>query len=153
MSADERDAMQAALAMLGRRALSAARVRERLAREFGAEEAERVVTRLLGLGVLDDRRYAEAFTRDRALRAGHGRARIRADLLARGVSAADVDAAIAAVVDPAAERERAAGALERFRRVRATRARRADERKLREAAFRHLLGRGFSVDLVRELLA
>jgi regulatory protein len=142
--------MDAALAMLGRRSHPAARVRERIEARFGAETADRTVARLLELRVLDDRAFAEAFTRDRFERAGYGRERIRAELLARGVAKADVEAAVGSIVDPERERETAGRALERFCGRRGGPC--GGERKLRDAAFRHLMGRGFPLELVYELL-
>jgi regulatory protein len=139
--------MEAALAMLGRRAYPAAGVRERLARTFEAEEVERVVARLTELAVLDDRAYAERFARDRFERAGYGRERIRADLLARGIAREHVETALRSVVDDAGERERAVRALGKFR----SRAR-GEAHEARETAFRHLVSRGYPVDLVRDLI-
>ena len=103
-------------------------------------------------GLLWRAAYAEAFVRDRFLRAGYGRERIRADLKRRGLGATDIDRALSAVVDDQAERERAEGALARFMRLRARRKPR-DDARLRDAAFRHLVGRGFPGDLVRDLLS
>jgi len=142
--------MDVALAMLGRRAHPSAAVRRRISEKFGAEEAERVVARLGVLGVLNDAAYAASFVRDRFMRAGYGRERIRADLVRRGVSRKDADTALAELVDTAAERERAARALARFTRLRGTR---KEGNRLREAAFRHLVGRGFPIDLIRDLLS
>jgi SOS response regulatory protein OraA/RecX len=139
--------------MLGRRAYPSAHVRERIAASFGAEQAESVVARLFELRVLDDRAYAERFARDRFERAGYGSERIRTDLLTRGLAPADVDSALAAVIDDARERERAEAALQRFCRVSGSAP--SDphrDPKLRDAAFRHLVGRGFPIDLVHELL-
>ena len=136
--------------MLGRRSHPASAVRSRIAARFGEEQAERVVARLRELGVLDDAAYAGAFVHDRFVRAGYGRERIRADLLRRGVASCDIDAALAAIVDDAAERERAERALARFTRLRSGR---KDGLRLRDAAFRHLIARGFPGDLVRDLLS
>jgi regulatory protein len=147
--------MQAALAMLARRSQPVARIRERLVERFGSEAAEHAVTRLLELRMLDDAAFAEQFVRDRFERAGYGRERIRADLRARNLAAREIQTAIASVIDEPSERAHAARALERFRRKRG-RARRAsgpeEIRRTREAAFRHLVNRGFPVELVRELL-
>ncbi len=130
-------------------------MRERIAGRFGDEEAARVVRRLGELRLLDDRDWAERFARDRFERGGYGRERIRAELVRRGLDAADIEAALAAVVSDEGERARAAAVLARFRGLRAARAgRRADDggARAREAAFRHLIGRGFPLDLVRDLL-
>ena len=135
--------------MLARRALPAARLRERLRRAFDADEVERAVERLIELQVLDDGAFAESFVRDRFERAGYGRERIRADLAARGIAREAAEAAIARLIDDDRERETAIRALERFR---CARERRGDPQRTREAAFRHLIGRGFGFDLVRDLL-
>jgi SOS response regulatory protein OraA/RecX len=93
--------------------------------------------------------------RDRFERAGYGRERIRADLRARGIAAQEIRTAIASVIDDAKERACAARALERFcaRRGPARHGGTEDAtRRVRDAAFRHLVGRGFPVGLVTELL-
>jgi regulatory protein len=136
--------------MLGRRGHPSAAVRRRIAAGFGLDEAERVVERLQSLGVLDDAAYAVAFVRDRFERAGYGRERIRADLSSRGIGAEHTEAALAAIVDDVRERTCAEQALVRFTRLRS---RRKTATRLREAAFRHLIGRGFPADLVRDLLS
>ena len=139
--------------MLGRRSQPAAGLREKLRRKFpevGRDEIEEIIARFAELGLVDDLAYAETFARDRFLRAGYGRRRIAQDLARKGVATADVAAAIERVVDDATEREMAGRALERFR---ARRAQVSDPGKVREAAFRHLISRGFDVSLVRDLLA
>jgi hypothetical protein len=55
-------------------------------------------------------------------------------LLARGVTVADAQAAVAAIVDPARERARAVRTLQRFQQTRTARAASALERALRDAA-------------------
>jgi regulatory protein len=151
---------EAALAMLGRRTLSGAGLREKLLLKFpeqrrdstrddAGSEIEQVIARFADLGLLDDVAYAESFVRDRFLRAGYGRRRIAQDLQRKGVAAADIEVAIERVVDEPTERKMAERALERFR---ARRGHVDDARKVRDAAFRHLIGRGFSVSLVRDLL-
>jgi regulatory protein len=146
--------MQAALAMLARRSQPVARIRERLVERFGSDAAERTVTRLLELRMLDDAAFAEQFVRDRFERAGYGRERIRSDLRARNLTAREIQTAIGSVIDEAGERAHAARALERFRRKRggARRGGPIENRRTREAAFRHLVNRGFPVELVHELL-
>lgn len=134
------------MALLARRPYSAARVRDKLAADFTATEADAAVARLLELRMLDDRAYAETVARDRLERGGYGRHRIRRDLLAAGIGVPDADAAIAEVVDEGRERERAASILERFRRRASGDVRRPD------AEFRHLVSRGFPAEMVRDLL-
>jgi regulatory protein len=139
--------------MLGRRSQSARGLREKLLRKFSEKsggEIEDVIARFCELGLLDDMAYAETFARDRFLRAGYGRRRIEQDLERKGVASADIRAVLDRVVDESTERQMAECALERFR---ARRAHVKDPQKTREASFRHLIGRGFSVALVRDLLA
>lgn len=143
----------AALAMLARRSQPAAGLREKLLRKFPEDaegEIEDVIARFSDLGLLNDEAYAESFARDKFLRAGYGRRRIERDLERKGVSSSEIRSVLDKVVDETTERQQAARALERFR---ARRAHVGDPQKLREASFRHLIGRGFSVDLVRDLLA
>jgi regulatory protein len=135
--------------MLGRRAMAAAALRERLRRSFDDEHVEQAVKRLVELRVLDDAVYAESFVRDRFERRGYGRERIRAELAARGCERDAAAQAIARVIDERREREVAARALGRFRRLNS---RRKTPQQERAAAFRHLIGRGFALDLVRDLL-
>ena len=143
-----------AMRMLGRRAYSSAKLQQKLredaaAKEFPAEVVEDIVgaiiARLVELRLIDDRRYAESFVRDRFERAGYGSHRIRRDLEAAGITPAEAAAAIAAHIDEAAERRCAAAVLERFRR-------RGGEERRTDREFRHLIGRGFPASIVRDLI-
>ena len=101
--------------------------------------AAATVVRCCDLGWVDD----EGLARDRAaqLRArGAGSAKITADLEARGLPAALVDAAVEAARDGASEREWARRALER--------AGVAEPRR----AWRLLAGRGFPEEVIADLL-
>jgi regulatory protein len=73
--------------MLGRRELSAAQVRERLARRGWTEAAiEPAIARLSSSGALDDARVARACARTRAGVKGQGRGRVLREIQALGVA-------------------------------------------------------------------
>jgi len=87
-------AYQRALGLLVRREHSATELKRKL-RGKGVEvdELDAAVETLQRQGFQDDRRYAEALVRSRAV-AGQGPVRIRAELRVNGVPGADIDAAI-----------------------------------------------------------
>jgi regulatory protein len=107
---------RSALSYLERYAASAGhlrRVLERRIRRTGADPADgtpmidAVIARLQGLGLVDDRRYAEAKAAALARRGGSARA-IRARLGEAGVERPLIEAALAARDDDPAHAERAA---------------------------------------------
>lgn len=132
MSIDREEAMKVALTFLNRRERTASEVTERLLSEGSAPDlAADVVDELIGLGAIDDLRYARLFAEDKRHLSGWGPERIRLELVGRGVGAAEIEPALAAesreeAVDRAAEllaargpvegprdRERAVGFLQR----------------------------------------
>src|SRR6185369_13001764 len=95
----------AALAALGRRALTRKELVVRLRRKgFAADEIDRVVSTLVGKGLVDDARTAEAHVRSRGVR-GVGKRRVAAELQARGVPEEERDRVLGDM-DPESERER-----------------------------------------------
>jgi regulatory protein len=138
----------AALAALGRRALTRKELVVRLRRKgFAADEIDRVVSTLVGKGLVDDARTAEAHVRSRGVR-GVGKRRVAAELAARGVPEADRSNALAGI-DGEEERVRLRAALVRRDAVLPARLTgRERSRKL----FDHLVRRGFSPDAVLEEL-
>jgi len=145
--------------MLARRSYARRALFDRLRERFSEDEAEAAVERLAGLGLLDDRDYAERFVRDRFDRAGYGPHRIRRDLLRKGVDSTVADIAIQSAVSADDERHKAIDVLARFRRRRPRAPEDPDACEDREAgrseaqaAYRHLIGKGFSASLVRDLL-
>ena len=76
-----------ALKLLGRRDLSVADLRARLAdREHPADEIEDAITRLLEVGALNDARLARAYVRTASQVKGRGRLRIARELQQMGIS-------------------------------------------------------------------
>jgi len=142
------DARSAGLALLARRAHTSEELRRRLSRKgYPPEEIAAALEELTSRGWLDDARTASAMAAAQAEK-GRGKARILAELFARGVSARDRDAALAGL-DPGAEREALRRALERrARTLPAGLTRQARSKKL----FDHLVRRGFAPAAVLEAL-
>ncbi|MGQ0733018.1 MAG: regulatory protein RecX [Acidobacteriota bacterium] len=89
------DAYSTALTLMGRRELSTAQLRDRLARRrFPPQVIADVVRRLTEAGVLDDRRVALAAARREILVKRRGRRRVIQQLLHQGLSAQDAAAAM-----------------------------------------------------------
>ena len=66
-----------------------------LEKGYGADEADDAVEAMKGFGYIDDRAYAEKYVSDGVKLRGHGEARIRSELLRRGVSRSIVDETLA----------------------------------------------------------
>jgi SOS response regulatory protein OraA/RecX len=96
------DAFTTALTWLARRELSTRQVRERLAsRGVAAEDAERVIQRLIEARVLDDRRVAVAAARLEIIVRGRGRRRAMQRVqqlgIAEGIAKSAVDEVLGTV--------------------------------------------------------
>ena len=145
-------AYQRALGLLVRREHSATELKRKLRdRGVEADELDAALETLQRQGFQDDRRYAEALVRSRAL-AGQGPVRIRAELRMNGIAGSEVDAAFEAAeaggVDWFAVAERVAA---RFRSAPAGR-QGVDGLKHRQRAMAFLLRRGFTQEQAREAL-
>jgi regulatory protein len=135
--------------MLGRRALSAGEVAQRLTRKgFPPQEVEAEVERLRRAGLVDDLEVARATCRAQ-LRKGIGRRRMSPLLARRLVDADTVSAALAEVTAPMEEAalghalSQAARRHPRFRELPAE----------RQKVIRYLLTRGFAPFEVRRAIA
>lgn len=94
---EQKKCFEAALKLLARREHSRHELGRKLARRFPTEVIERVLDRLIGEKLLDDRRFAEVFIRDLLRRTPCGLRLIRRKLAERGVSEDDVEAVLEAV--------------------------------------------------------
>jgi regulatory protein len=93
--ADRVEALDAALRFLSWRPRSRAELARHLRdRAHQGPAAEAALRRCEELGYVDDRAFALAFVRDRLRLRPRGRARLLAELFARGVDAADAESAI-----------------------------------------------------------
>ncbi|MEO0108584.1 MAG: RecX family transcriptional regulator [candidate division WOR-3 bacterium] len=141
-----RKAMESALRLLSFRARSQKELQGRLRRNFGDELAQQTTERLSELGLLDDRRYAEAVTRERLEVTRYGRQRIRAELRSRGVAPEVIEQALAPIP---VEEESAQALLAKVR----PRYRHLEPRKRYLKLRSLLLRRGYAFEIVSRLLA
>jgi regulatory protein len=135
-----------ALDLLARRAHFSAELEAKLSRRgFSSEQVAETLERLAAGRYLDDLETARGFVAERRGRNGWGRARLEAELLRRGASAAAADAALAGLEEED-EWELARQVAERWSRRRGGGP---------EALARHLQRKGFAsrviLRLVREI--
>jgi regulatory protein len=140
---DERRARLVAADLLSRRAWTRAELTRRLRRRGApADVAAGVVGDLVTRGHVDDAAFARQWAATRSAR-GYGAGRLRAELSARGVASALIDAALAEVDSgDALGRARAVAA----RRLSALRG--GDPRRIAARLRDHLLRRGYSAGIV-----
>lgn len=79
-------ALAEGMRILSRRPLTEARLRQRLSKNFSAEEVASAVERLKALGYLDDRRFAQAWAQERLERRPRSRWLVERELVAQGVA-------------------------------------------------------------------
>jgi regulatory protein len=138
-----------ALRMLGRRELSEAQVRQRLARrDHDADAIEAAIARLTDERSLDDARVAAAIARLETDVKHHGRRRVRRQIERAGVATTTarraVDDAFADIDDDALLQASLAKRLRGRDRI-------ADEREA-QRLYRYLVGQGFESDPVLRAL-
>jgi len=147
--ATDADLYAAALRALMRRSYSLREMKQYLARRAKDETGVTVVLmKLQQMNYLNDARYALEFARSHAKLRRQGRYRIARDLRARGVSDADIDAALSEVF---AENDEASLVRARLRRRLSHMRGPVDEKKL-ASLYRMLLRAGFSSDVIRNEL-
>ena len=141
-------AKSSALAGLSHRAQTAHEVRQSLLKKgFTEAVAEDTVADLERLGLVDDEAYARAFVRGRFAGRGYGPARLRQDLMRKGVERATIDAAL----DELEEAEDlGAEAHEQAEKKWRALASEADLRKRKKKTMDYLVRRGFGFDIARE---
>lgn len=124
-------------------------VRRKLATwKIGADDAEKIVQRLVDHRFVDDGRFARAFARDKFMFSGWGRRKIEAQLRARRIPAALIAKAMDEGIDPA-QYETAARALVKRR---AAAMADADTYGGRTRLFRAVAARGFEPELVARII-
>src|SRR6266480_3352452 len=133
------------LKMLGRRELSEAQVRLRLARKgHEQDEIDAAVDRLRAERAIDDARVAEAIAHTETAVRRHGKLRVRRQIEQAGIAAATARHAIDAAFDNIDDGALLDAALRKRLRGRE---RVADETEFRRL-FRYLVGQGFEPDRV-----
>lgn len=106
-------------------------------------EVQQTIEKLQERSFIDNRRYACSFARDKCRFSSWGRNKIRMGLMAKRISAADIDAALASIeeADYAAALRRTVGAKSRGLDLFGP-----DAREARMKLFRHIMSRGFESD-------
>lgn len=121
----------------------------RLMRTWGVPEGERqgVLDKLLAQRFIDDRRYAEAYVREKSQLSGWGARKIALQLRQKGVDKSIIGETLA-TLDDDNTRQRLRARLERkLRTVKAT-----TEYDLRGKLLRHALSAGYDYDLATDVI-
>ena len=118
----------------------------RLMRGWGVAESERegVLQKLVDQRFIDDRRYAEAYVREKSNLAGWGARKIAFQLRQKGIDKEIINSTLA-TLDSDTQREQLAAKLER--KMRTTKA--ANNYELRGKLLRYGMGLGFDYDMTR----
>jgi len=147
-SADRR-AWASALRILSRRDHTCRELAVKLGqRGFNGASVDTVLQRCLDLGYLDDARTA-AVMAGHLIARGYGPRRIRQVLGQKGLDDTLIDHTLADCSDEEILAEQARRMLAKRR---ASLNREADARKRRQKAYRYLMGRGFSADIIHTII-
>ena len=122
----------------------------RLMRTWGVPEAEQrgVLDKLLTNRYIDNRRYAEAYTREKSNLAGWGERKIAMQLRLKGVERETISAVLAELMTDDGKQERLRDKLERkLRSIKAT-----NDYELRGKLLRYALGLGYDYDVAIDVV-
>ena len=122
----------------------------RLMRTWGVPEAEQrgVLNKLIADRYIDNRRYAEAYTREKSQFAGWGERKIAMQLRLKGVERETISAVLAELMADDSMVERLHDKLQRkLRTVKA-----ANDYELRGKLLRYALGLGYDYDMAAEVV-
>ncbi len=141
-----------ALDLLSARPYTVRQLRRKLVqKEVPADEAETVIQRLLGAGLLDDERYALGYARSKLVGQGSSVRRISQELARKGVSTELSKQAIEQVVIDEEIDTRAV--VERVARKKLASMGDLEPVVLRRRLFAFLARRGYEMDEIREVVA
>lgn len=119
-------------------------VRVRLAREgFDGDTVDRVIEHALSLKLIDDERFAGMYVRSKLL-SGWGRARIERELASRGIVLSLLPGYPEEFYGDEDEMERARAFAQNFH---------SSAKNKRDALYRKLLNKGFSIDVASRICA
>jgi regulatory protein len=141
-----------ALDLLSARPYTVRQLRRKLIqKEVSSEEADAVLERLIGAGLLDDTKYALAYARSKLVGQGASVRRIGQDLARKGVSAEVSKQAIAEVVVEEEVDTRAV--VERVARKKLASMGDLEPAVLRRRLYAFLARRGYELDEIRDAVA
>lgn len=120
----------------------------RLMRTWGVPEGERqgVLDKLISDKFIDDRRYAEAYVREKSQLAGWGERKIAMQLRLKGIERETISTVLAEFMDNDNQMERLQDKLQK--KLRTTKA--ANDFELRGKLLRYALGLGYDYDMAME---
>lgn len=145
----KKNAMETAMGLLSRRGHSKSELLTKLKQKgFPYKECETVISECLRLNFLDDRQFAEAYTEELKCK-GMGSRRIYMALMKKGIDKELINEILERdEISIKAEYERAEKVLSgKLRSLK----REQDKRKIREKAYRFLISRGFTSDIIGRL--
>jgi len=144
-------AKEKALSFLNYRARSKAELKKKLQeKNFSERTIQRVIDDLIRVGLLDDKQFAALYIHSRMVQKPMSKRLLRQDLLFKGIDEDMATEAIEAGYGPRSETE-VAGDLVR-RRMQSSSAPERDEKKRRRRLSDFLKRRGFSWDVISEVL-
>ena len=148
-TSSDRSPLEFALIRLARRTHSEGELSSKMERAgYAASEISATLAELRTRRYVDDLAFVQAFAHAARSRKRWGPARIAQGLRKRGLDGSHIEQAVAEAF-PDGESETVAEVLERFRR---TDRRRGTPRQKLARAYRHLYGRGFSPEAIRQAL-
>lgn len=109
------------------------------------EKADEIIASLEAEGYLSDRRYAEAFARDKSSLDGWGPVKIRFMLSGKGISKSDIDAALGEIDAEAALKRLKSLAAAKYSVLK-------DDPQCKLKLIKYLLGRGYEYEAVNKVL-
>jgi regulatory protein len=143
------NAYEYALNLLSARAYTTRHLRRKLRqKEFGAGETEAAIGRLLSSGLLDDRKYAAEFARQRLVVRGASVRRVEQDLARKGIDRETAKAATAAVLEE--ESVDTLATIDRIARKKLASYGALDPRIKRRRLFGFLARQGYELDEIRK---
>lgn len=144
----QKEAQNYSIAILARRPLSEAQLREKLrSRKYAPEVVSAVVSHLREIDLIDDLHYARLWIRTRVKTNPRGTLLLRKELRTKGVAAAVVEKALEEFKESYDETE----LLSRVAEGRAQKLTHLDRRARQRRLFNYLLRRGFPIDEVRSI--
>ena len=144
----KKKSLEYAFWLLGRRAYTQKQIREKLeSKEFGSQDIESTVERLINLKFLDDFEFAKNYVRQSTLGKPKGKYRLKIELSRKGVDKELIEQAL--TEELSGEEDLASQALARYGKKFA----KLDRQKRYEKSMRFLLGRGFSYDVAKKAVA
>ena len=135
--------------MLGRRMMSEMEIRRKLqAKKIQADAADAAIQDLQRVGLINDREFAERFSRDQIQRNGVGRSRLQRDLMQRGIERDLITTTLDRIFAETDEKALAVALLHK----RGFGIELRDDMKRRQRAYALLIRRGFDNETAQDAL-